>query len=489
MPKVKSDSKYKKIYTEEALQSAVTDIENGMPKKQAARKYGIPRQTLQHRLSDKFKKIGHGPSTYLTRHEEAVLEEWIIDSYRKGFPRRRDDIQSSVKTFLDANPRKTLFKENQPGRHWYEAFFKRHPNLTLRTPEAVTKASSCVSERDIKNWFSNIENYLKEKHYFDILRDPTRVLNGDETCFLFCPKEDKVVAPRGAKNVYQVDQGTAKANITKQTSGPATAVGTGNVMESCELTYDDFVSIVGPEKLNQIKRFIEYREKNDKSEDFQLLVKIFQKITKLEAAESWSSGIDDSHNTVQCDDEDCESHQNNDLHCEARCAGGYEAPVPYFTEENIRGMEIVFGDSLLTQDQVEKVSHTLTKPNSDDNDLATFAENLEFENAQHHISENEENADPTVPYIDESNESLKVGSASHVQYTTTNKDDSIVKGVDRGLREALVWQLSPERKFQRKTQRMPYVITSSGWKKIHEEKEEVKREKEKKKEENRIKRK
>ncbi|KAI4455576.1 helix-turn-helix psq domain [Holotrichia oblita] len=393
MPKVKSDSKYKKRYTEEALQSAVTDIKNGMPKKQAARKYGIPRQTLQHRLSDKFKKIGHGPSTYLTRHEEAVLEEWIIYSYRKGFPRRRDDIQSSLKTFLDANPRKTPFKENQPGRHWYEAFFKRHPNLTLRTPEAVTKASSCVSERDIKNWFSNIENYLKEKHYFDILRDPTRVLNGDKTCFLFCPKEDKVVAPRGAKNVYQVDQGTAKANITG---------------------------------------------KNDKSEDFQLLVKIFQKITKLEAAESWSSGIDDSHITVQCDDEDCESHQNNNPHCEARCAGGYEAPVPYFTEENIRGMEIVFGDSLLTQDQVEKVSHTLTKPNSDDNDLATFAENLEFENAQHHISENEENADPTVPYIDESNESLKVGSASHVQYTTTNKDDSIVEGVDRGLREALV---------------------------------------------------
>ncbi|KAI4455654.1 hypothetical protein MML48_9g00000110 [Holotrichia oblita] len=187
---------------------------------------------------------------------------------------------------------------------------------------------------------------LTKVHFAPILKDAlgslhsSSICNGFEACGIY-PWNDKSID-------------FSKCIGKKQTSGPATAVGTGNVMESCELTYDDFVSIVGPEKLNQIKRIIEYREKNDKSEDFQLLVKIFQKITKLEAAESWSSGIDDSHITVQCDDEDCESHQNNNPHCEARCAGGYEAPVPYFTEENIRGMEIVFGDSLLTQDQVEK---------------------------------------------------------------------------------------------------------------------------------------
>lgn len=214
MPKVKGKSKYVKRYDEELIQNALLEIENGMPKKQAAVRFGIPRQTLQYRLSDKFKKIRHGPSSYLTGKEESTLEQWIIDSNRKGFPRRKNDILASVKYFLDKNPRQTPFKDNTPGRHWYNAFRDRHPGLVSRIPEAVTKASSAVSENDIRNWFSNIEKYLKEKQFFDILNDPTRVYNGDETCFLLCPKEEKVIAPRGSRNVYQVDQGLAKANLT-----------------------------------------------------------------------------------------------------------------------------------------------------------------------------------------------------------------------------------------------------------------------------------
>ncbi|KAG5899203.1 hypothetical protein JTB14_026956 [Gonioctena quinquepunctata] len=61
--------KYSKSYTEEVVQAALKDINYGMPKKQAAMKYGISRSTLQFRLSDKFTKIEHGPRTYLTRDE------------------------------------------------------------------------------------------------------------------------------------------------------------------------------------------------------------------------------------------------------------------------------------------------------------------------------------------------------------------------------------------------------------------------------------
>ncbi|KAF2889703.1 hypothetical protein ILUMI_16470, partial [Ignelater luminosus] len=59
MPKVKKDCKYTKTYHEEKLQKAANDIQSGLPKKQASIKYGISRQTLQYRLSEKFKKVGH----------------------------------------------------------------------------------------------------------------------------------------------------------------------------------------------------------------------------------------------------------------------------------------------------------------------------------------------------------------------------------------------------------------------------------------------
>lgn len=214
MPKIKKERKIQKSYCEESVQKALDEIKNGASKKATALKYGVPRATLQFRLSEKFKKTEKGPCPILTKEEEQSLVNWILESHKKGFPRRKEDIQASVKRFLDAVVRKTPFKNNVPGKHWYEAFLRRHPILVLRTSEAVTSASANVAEADIRKWFGQIENYLKEKKYFSILKDPTRVFNGDETCFLFCPKIGKVIAPLGAKNVYEVDQGDAKQNLT-----------------------------------------------------------------------------------------------------------------------------------------------------------------------------------------------------------------------------------------------------------------------------------
>lgn len=190
------------------------EIKRGLSKKAVAKKFGIPRSTLQFRLSNKFKKVRHGPNTYLTEEEENIIVSWILDSHRKGFPRRKDDIIASVKKFLDENPRNTPFRNNIPGKRWFQSFLRRNPVLASRTSEAVTRASSNVSESDIRKWFNDIQQYLNEKGYFEILQDPSRVFNGDETCFQLCPKIGKVLAPKGSKNVYEVDQGNAKSNLT-----------------------------------------------------------------------------------------------------------------------------------------------------------------------------------------------------------------------------------------------------------------------------------
>ncbi|KAF9416053.1 hypothetical protein HW555_006465, partial [Spodoptera exigua] len=141
--------------------------------------------------------------------EENQLVQWIIESCRKGFPRRKEDVIQSVKLFLIANPRSNSFIENTPGEGWY-----KHPEVALRTSEAVTSASSKISESNIRSWFTQIENYLKENNLFHILSDPSRVYNGDETNFILCPKNTKVIAPKGEKNVYEVDHAPSKSCIT-----------------------------------------------------------------------------------------------------------------------------------------------------------------------------------------------------------------------------------------------------------------------------------
>jgi len=91
---------------------------------------------------------------------------------------------------------------------------QRHPLISIRTSEHVTTASACVSEKDIKKWFSDIHQYLVDEKLDDILQDPTRLFNGDETGFSLCPKTKSVLAPKGAKDIYEVAVGNAKENLT-----------------------------------------------------------------------------------------------------------------------------------------------------------------------------------------------------------------------------------------------------------------------------------
>jgi hypothetical protein len=98
-------------------------------------------------------------------------------------------VQCSVKQFLDESPRENPFKGNYPGIGWYKAFLKRHVDITSRTSEGVTSASSKVTEENIRNWFNNIHQYLVEQSLDDILQDPTRIYNGDETGFQLAAAE------------------------------------------------------------------------------------------------------------------------------------------------------------------------------------------------------------------------------------------------------------------------------------------------------------
>lgn len=213
MPKVHSGGSYKKKYNEEDIEKALAAMKSGISLRTAAKRYNIPRATLQFRKSPKFVKTEFGPSPILTKSEEAKLVSWILDCQQKGFPRRKEDVQASVKQFLTENPRSNPFTDNCPGEGWMKAFLKRNPVLRNRTAEGVSSASANVSENDIRGWFKQIDDYLKNKGLQDIFLDPSRIFNSDETGFQLCAQNKKVLAARGSKNVYQVE-GNSKTSIT-----------------------------------------------------------------------------------------------------------------------------------------------------------------------------------------------------------------------------------------------------------------------------------
>ncbi|KAJ8930950.1 hypothetical protein NQ314_016214 [Rhamnusium bicolor] len=105
---------------------------------------------------------------------------------------------------MDNKRIKTPFKDDRPGQKWYLRFLRRHPEIRARTPETINKVRATVTEEHIRIWFRELKSYLLEIHAADLLEDPSRILNGDESGFSLGPKMGKVLGPKGFRNLYDV---------------------------------------------------------------------------------------------------------------------------------------------------------------------------------------------------------------------------------------------------------------------------------------------
>ncbi|KAJ8961313.1 hypothetical protein NQ314_005962, partial [Rhamnusium bicolor] len=139
---------------------------------------GVPRGTLQDRLHSRVPEGPRkmGPDSVLSKEEEITIANWCINLAK-----------------YDKRP--NPFVNNRPGKKWYTSFLKRNPALSHRTPESISKGRTCGGASNILN-------------------DPERILNEDETNFILCPKTGRVLAPRGFKNIYKMAQAKEKEAIT-----------------------------------------------------------------------------------------------------------------------------------------------------------------------------------------------------------------------------------------------------------------------------------
>ncbi|KAJ8941908.1 hypothetical protein NQ314_010253 [Rhamnusium bicolor] len=204
-------------YSEESLNQALKAIrENNTSIREASRLFGVPRATIQDRIKGRVKEgprqMGRDP--VLTKDEEGKIVKWLIDLSRCGFPQRKCDLLDTVEKIVTEDKRPTPFTHNRPGEKWYNCFLKRHPELSLREFEGLTKGRAVVTEQYIRKWFADLKLYLEETNNLDVMSDPDRILNGDESGFNLCPKTGKVLGPKGARNILEIKKGNDRENIT-----------------------------------------------------------------------------------------------------------------------------------------------------------------------------------------------------------------------------------------------------------------------------------
>ncbi|XP_073957399.1 uncharacterized protein [Choristoneura fumiferana] len=211
----------RKNYTPDQLEKAVEAVKNGEKVAVAAKRFGVPRITLHDKISGRTTMgCAMGPSTVLTKEEEDILEKWILALSERHIPLTKDSLLDSVQKIINDQNRPNPFTNNRPSKKWFQSFMKRHPNLTQRVPDNLSRARDNVSENNIRTWFTEIESYLDENNFKTILNDPHRIFNADETAFFLSPKPGRVLAKKGDKHPYN-SCGDEKDNLTVLITGNA----------------------------------------------------------------------------------------------------------------------------------------------------------------------------------------------------------------------------------------------------------------------------
>ena len=128
----------------------------------------------------------------------------------------RHETRLIVGEYIRATGRENPFTEDLPGYDWLDGFMKRHKKeLTVRQPEQlkVTTVRSSANQVIFNAWFELLHTTLIEN---DLLDKPERIYNVDESGFPLDPKRLKVIAEKGAQNLFRIIGGSGRENITVQ---------------------------------------------------------------------------------------------------------------------------------------------------------------------------------------------------------------------------------------------------------------------------------
>lgn len=134
----KKPQKTYRTWTQENLNFAINDVNNGLCTSRAAsKKYGIPRTTLERRLKllgQARKRQGRAP---LLGNYEKNLEEFILNLQKDGIKWTLSDLRRVAFEFAEKYQVKHCFNKEKKlaNYNWVNSFLSRHPNLSIKKGE------------------------------------------------------------------------------------------------------------------------------------------------------------------------------------------------------------------------------------------------------------------------------------------------------------------------------------------------------------------
>ena len=187
-----------------------------------AKSKGVSYGTAYRWVKKVNKKAGKGRPTVLTEEEENLLATALKFLGDSNMGQDRDDIRIMVQEFLNTSKRPNPFKDSKPGIDWITAFEKRHPEISLRSPETLTVArAKSLTPETVNIFFDKYEDLLSQHSDTGLPNEPERIFNCDETGLTTSAVDKKIYTRRGKKDAYLLQANCGKSSYSVLVCGSA----------------------------------------------------------------------------------------------------------------------------------------------------------------------------------------------------------------------------------------------------------------------------
>ena len=178
-------------------------LEEGYGLREAARLHNVPIETLRRRITGSVKLDGKpGPATVLTDEEEDRVAQYLLKMSEMGFGLTKEAVMGIAFSIASKSGRKHPFQNGPAGRAWFDGFMRRHPHLTIRTPQSLSYCRAVsANEETISDFFGKLGSIYGK---LNLVSKPMQIYNSDEMGVTIVFKPGKVVAEMGCRKVYTV---------------------------------------------------------------------------------------------------------------------------------------------------------------------------------------------------------------------------------------------------------------------------------------------
>ena len=205
-------------WNEDDMKNGITAVKvNKMSLRKACKNFSVSKDSLRRRvkkaslenslhtnLLGRFRKV-------LSNNQEQDLNKYIKDMDNSFYGLSMMDIRLKVFEFCKKNLIPNPFNKDSKlaGEDFVRGFLKRHPDLSLRKPEAISLNRVFGLKDNVKIYFSNLENLLDKYHF-----KPHQIFNCDESGLSCVHKPLKVISFTGKRCVSSVTSGEKGVTTT-----------------------------------------------------------------------------------------------------------------------------------------------------------------------------------------------------------------------------------------------------------------------------------